>query len=349
MRFGAAFLGTALAFCLLLPHCSACPQEITKKRVAILNFEDYSAPGSGSPSVFGAVAQDVGKGVSAQLIEKLTAGGKYTVVDRSALKTLLDEQAASEPDGMDGYGRAARIGRLLALDAMIVGAITRFGPDVPQKSGSTHPRMSRRKSKAYVDITARVLDMSTAEVIAAFTITGESAHTGEVMIIGTGGKSAATQEVLDSEFAETLLGEATRNAVEKLAAQLNAFAEKIPVLTIDIDGLVAEVAGNSMTLNVGKKSGVKLGDKLTVLREAPASREAQAGPLALVVQHIGQATVTEVADLYSTAIIVGSAPVQVGDRVKRVASPQTRPIEYGIPRNSMSRLDVNPAVCSRSI
>jgi curli biogenesis system outer membrane secretion channel CsgG len=326
MRFGAAFLCAALTFCLVPQNSSAHPQEITnKKRVAILNFEDYSAPSSGSPSVFGAVAQDVGKGVSAQLIEKLTASGKYTVIDRSALKKLLDEQATSEPDGMDAYGRAARIGRMLALDAMIVGAITRFGPDVPQKSGSIHSRVTQRKSKAYVDITARVLDMTTAEVLAAFTTTGESAHTGEIMIIRAGGKSAATQEVLDSEFTDTLLSEATRNAVEKLATQLNSFAEKIPILAVDIDGLVAEVAGNSITLNVGKKSGVKLGDNLTVLREAHASPEAQAGSLPLVVQHIGQATVTEVADLYSTAVIVASAPVQVGDRVKRVANSQNPP------------------------
>src|SRR5580704_438082 len=279
MRFGAAFLCTALAFRLLLPNFSARPQEITnKKRVAILNFEDYSAPSSGSPSAFGAVAQDVGKGVSAQLIEKLTAAGKYTVIDRSALKKLLDEQATSEPDGMDAYGRAARIGRMLALDAMIVGAITRFGPDIPQKSGSIHSRMSKRKSKAYVDITARVLDMTTAEVIAAFTITGESAQTGEVMIISTGGKSTAPQEILGNEFTDTLLGEATRNAVEKLAVQLDSFAQKIQPLTLDIDGLVAEVAGNSITLNVGKQSGVKVGDKLTVLREVQAAAGAQSDP-----------------------------------------------------------------------
>jgi len=326
MRIGAAFLATALTFCLVLQNSSAHPQEITnKKRVAILNFEDYSSPSSGSPNVFGAVAQDVGKGVSAQLIEKLTAAGKYTVIDRSALKKLLDEQATSELDGMDAYGRAARIGRMLALDAMIVGAITRFGPDVPQKSGSIHSRMSKRKSKAYVDITARVLDMTTAEVIAAFTTTGESAHTGEVMLISTGGKSAAPQEILGSEFTDTLLGEATRNAVEQMALQLNSFADKIPSLTLDIDGLVAEVAGNSITLNVGKQSYVKVGDNLTVLREVHGATDAQSAPIPLVVQHIGQAIVTEVGDLYSTAVIAGSAAVQVGDRVNRVAKSQNPP------------------------
>jgi Flagellar assembly protein T, C-terminal domain len=122
-----------------------------------------------------------------------------------------------------------------------------------------------------------------------------------------------------------LLGEATRNAVEKLALQLNAFAEKIPALTLDIDGLVAEVAGNSITLNVGKQSGVKPGDNLTVLREVHGATDAQSAPIPLVVQHIGQATVTEVADLYSTAVIVGAAPVQVGDLVKRVASSPNPP------------------------
>jgi curli biogenesis system outer membrane secretion channel CsgG len=326
MRFGAAFLGAALTLYPALLRSPAYSQEITnKKRVAILNFEDYSAPSSGSPSAFGAVAQDVGKGVSAQLIEKLTVGGKYTVIDRAALKKLLDEQATSEPDGMDAYGRAARIGRMLALDAMIVGAITRFGPDIPQKSGSIHSRMSKRKSKAYVDITARILDKTTAEVMAAFTTTGESAHTGEVVLISAGGKSAAPQAILGSEFTDTLLGEATRNAVEQIALQLNSFADKIPSLTLDIDGLVAEVAANSITLNVGKQSGVKVGDNLTVLREVHGATDAQSATIPLLVQHIGQATVTEVADLYSTAVIVGSAPVQVGDRVKRVAKSQNPP------------------------
>jgi hypothetical protein len=187
-----------------------------------------------------------------------------------------------------------------------------------------HSGMSTRKSKAYVDITARVLDMTTGEVIAGFTATGESARSGEVIGIRGRGHSKATQEILSSEFVDSLLGEATRNAVEKIAVQLNSFAEKIPPLRIEIEGLVAEVAGDSVTLNLGKKSGVRVGDKFAILREVRAVTDRQTGgSLPPVVEQVSEATVTEVADLYATAIFSGSGEVRVGDRVKRIANSQT--------------------------
>jgi len=139
------------------------------------------------------------------------------------------------------------------------------------------------------------------------------------MHINGPGRSGATPEILSGDFANSLLGEATRNAVEKIAEQLDSFAEKIPTLTLQIDGLIAEVAGNSVTLNVGKKTGVRVGDKLAILREIHAVSDTPTD-LGTVVEHVGEATVTDVADVYATAIFSGSGKVRVGDRVKSVAS-----------------------------
>jgi len=326
MRFLRVFWCAALPIWLVAWCSTTHPQVMTKKKwVAVLNFEDYSGGSAADSRVFGADSADVGKGISAQLIGKLILGGKYAVIDRSAVKKLFEEQSSSEAVDTDAYASATRIGRLLGLDAMIIGAITRFGPDAAQKgAGGGHSGMSTRKSKAYVDITARVLDMTTGEVVAGFTATGESARSGEVIRIQVRGQSKGTQEMLSSEFVDSLLGEATRNAVEKIAGQLNSFAEKIPTLRIELEGLVAEVAGNSVTLNLGKKSGVSVGDKLAILREVRAVTDPQTGAfLSPVVEPVGEATVTEVADLYATAIVSGSGQVHVGDRVKRVVNSQT--------------------------
>lgn len=286
-----------------------------KKRVAVLNFEDDSGTSTAASKTFGADAADVGKGISVQIIEKLIAGGKYAVIDRSAVKALLEEQNGAQ-EGEDAYGTASRIGRMLGLDAMIIGAITRYGPEAaPNKFG--HLPMSTRKSKAYVDITTRVLDMTTGQVIDGFTATGESAGMGEVTHINGPGRLGGTPEILSGEFANSLLGEATRNAVEKIAEQLDGFAEKIPTLKLQIDGLVAEVAGNSVTLNVGRKTGVRVGDKLAILREIRAVNDTPTD-LGTVVEHVGEATVTEVADIYATAIFSGSGQVRIGDRVRSV-------------------------------
>jgi curli biogenesis system outer membrane secretion channel CsgG len=304
--------------------CSARPQEIAeRRRVAILNFEDDSGTNIGA-SGLGVGSGGVGKGISAQLIEKLIAGGKYTVIDRSVVNEVLEEQTSSELDSMDAYGRAARIGRTLGLDAMIIGAITRLGADDTGKTG--HSRMSRRKSKAYAGITARVLDMNTGEVITEFTATGESAKSGEVLVVRAAGHPEATKEILSSDFANSLLAEATRNAVEIIAAQLNSFAQKIPHLRLEMEGFVADVAKDSVTLNLGMKSGVKVGDKFAILREVSAVTDHQAGGShPLVLQQVSEATVTEVAELYTTAVCSSPGQVRVGDRVKRIADSQPAP------------------------
>lgn len=320
MRRASAPWRFTAVICLLVLCSGVRAQEsalAAKKRVAVLNFEDDSGGSAAASQAFGAEAADVGKGISARIIEKLVAGGKYTVVDRSAVKALLEEQNGVG-EGEDAYSAAARIGRMLGLDAMIIGALTRFGPDAaPSKPGGHFPGMSTRKSKAYVDITARVLDMTTGQVIGGFTAAGESVGSGDVMHIKGPGSSSSTPEILSGAFANSLLDEATRNAVEKIAEQLDSFAEKIPTLALKIDGLVAEVAGNSVTLNVGKKTGVRVGDKLSILREIrPANDSTDAG---MVMQHVGEATVTEVADVYATAVFSGSGQVRVGDRVRSVA------------------------------
>lgn len=324
IQFGKAHLSAVLAIWQVVLCSAACPQETAqRRRVAILNFEDDSGANTGA-SGFGVGAGDVGKGISAQLIEKLTSGGEYTVVDQSEVRQVLAEQNSSELDSMDAYGKAARIGRILALDAMIVGAITRLGADTAPKTG--HSRMSTRKSKAYADITARVLNMTSGEVITEFTATGESAGSGEVRVIRAGGQSKVTTQILGSEFADSLLAEAIGNAVQKIAVQLNSFAEKITPLTLEMEGLVAEVAGNIVTLNLGKKSGVKVGDKFAILREISSVADPQTGgSLPLAVEHVGEATVTEVHELYATAISSSPGQVRIGDRVKRIVGSQTVP------------------------
>jgi curli biogenesis system outer membrane secretion channel CsgG len=302
-------------------YSAAYPQEITgRRRVAVLNFKDDSGSNIGA-SGLGVGSGDVGKGISAQLIERLISGGKYTVIDRSAVSEVLKEQTGSELDSLDAYDWAARVGRTLGLDAMIIGAITRLGADPALKPG--HSKMTRRKSKAYVNITARVLDMTSGEVISEFTATGESAKSGEVLIFQAPGHPESAKDILDHEFTSSLLAEATRNAVEKIAGQLNSFAEKIPHPRIEMEGLVADVAGNSVTLNLGLKSGVRVGDKFAILHEVhPVADPKTGGSLPPVVEQISEATVTEVGELYTTAIFVGSGQVRVGDRVKRIGSSQ---------------------------
>lgn len=316
-----------LLFCVALRGQEA----TTKRRVAVLQF-DNPRLGSDAPSgLFGADGESVGKGVSLQLIQKLLPIGKFTIVDQSAVEALLKEQKDSDSERLDAYGRATRIGRLLGLDAMIIGAITRYGPDDNHKDGAVHTGVHTRKSKAYVEITAQVFNITTGEVESSFTGAGESSRPGEITTISVHSRSKtstanSSTEMLSSEFVTSLFVEATSNAIEQIAAQLNLFAEKIPMLRLAVEGLVAEVAGSTLTLNVGTKSGVKIGDRLEVLRDPPpAAASADPNVVQPVAQRVGLATVTEVADEFATATFSGTGRPQVGDRVKRLENSSASP------------------------
>src|SRR5207253_4512426 len=53
---------------------------------------------------------------------------KYSVIERKALDKILAEQNFSNSDRADS-STAAKIGRILGVDAIIIGSITQFGRD----------------------------------------------------------------------------------------------------------------------------------------------------------------------------------------------------------------------------
>lgn len=83
-----------------------------KKRVAVLDF-DYGTVRSAVQAYFG-TDQDVGKGISLLLEQKLVQDGKYSVVDRNTMEKILKEQNFSNSDRVDP-ATAAKIGHILGV------------------------------------------------------------------------------------------------------------------------------------------------------------------------------------------------------------------------------------------
>src|SRR6266545_634250 len=101
-------------------------QAQQKKRLAVLNF-DYATVQSGVATIFGS-NQDVGKGIADLLVDKLVQDAVYSVIERKALDKILAEQNFSNSDRADP-NTAAKIGRVLGVDAIVIGSITQFGRD----------------------------------------------------------------------------------------------------------------------------------------------------------------------------------------------------------------------------
>lgn len=315
-----------IALSALIALCSfparAQQQPPAKKRLAVLNFDNGTPQSQGNPyaAIFGSnTNQDIGRGISALLIVKLVQDAKYTVIERTELDKILNEQNFANSDRADTT-TAAKIGRILGVDAIILGTVTRFGPDDKHTSsgGGGGALLGRGggvktvKSKAVVGISSRLINVTNGEIITAFTATGESAKAGDISRFGGMGF-----DMVSSDFTNSLLGEATRNAVNEMAVQLESIVEKIPVLKIVIEGLVADVSGSTLILNIGKNAGVHLGDKLEINRTVRDISDPATGKvLTSVSEKLGVATVTDVADNFSTATFAGDGAVQVGDRVR---------------------------------
>jgi curli biogenesis system outer membrane secretion channel CsgG len=305
---------------------AAMPQpQGPKRRVAVMSF-DYGTVMSSVQAVFG-TNQDVGRGISDLLVMKLVNDGKYSVIERAALEKVLGEQNFSNSNRADS-STAAKIGKVLGVDMIIIGSITQFGRDDKKTTAGGGGfglgkiglgGVQSRNSKAVVAVTARMIDTSTAEILAVAEGNGESSRGGTTLVgagAGSGGGGGGAFDMSSSNFGATILGEAVHKAVDSLGQQLDDKASAMPTHKAEISGLVADVSGNSLVLNVGTKNGVRVGDVLQISRVVRTVKDPATGKvIKSITNKIGDAKVTEVDADSATVIFSGDGVAKVGDAV----------------------------------
>ncbi|MBI3694168.1 MAG: curli production assembly protein CsgG [Acidobacteria bacterium] len=298
-----------------------------KKRVAVFNF-DYATVHSGVASIFGTDV-DVGRGIADVLVEDLVKSGVYSVIERKALDKVLGEQNFSNSNRADP-STAAKLGRLLGVEAIIIGSITEFGRDDKSTSvgggalGGLGRKyglggVSKREAKAVVAVTARMVNTDTGEILGVATGKGESTRSG-TSLLGAGGSSGsaggAGYDMTSKNFAATILGEAVTQAVSSVARQLDQNATRLPTRTVQIEGLVADASQGTLILNVGAKAGVKVGDRLQVRRQSREIKDPATGKVIRRIEdRVGEVVITEADENSSVGTFTGSSPAKVGDRV----------------------------------
>lgn len=289
-----------------------------KKRVAIFDFD------------FGAVHHwwtgewDIGKGISDMIVTNLVRDGTYSVIERKQLDRILQEQNFTNSDRVNP-ATAAKIGKVLGVNAIIIGTITQFGAETRKTDvGGVTSRIGlgalgkvgTSKSKASVVLDARMVNTETAEIMAVASGKGESKR-GGVNLLGAGAGSAGGIDMNSSNFRETIIGEATRQAVDELTRQLAAQAEKVEATKIEVNGLVADVTDNVLVLNVGKNQGLNVGDVVAIERVQKVVKDPSTGQvLRTITERIGTAKLTSVDAGSSMADFSGVGKPKVGDAVK---------------------------------
>jgi curli biogenesis system outer membrane secretion channel CsgG len=290
--------------------------------VAVLSFDDAAVEASAARAV--GTSQDVGGFLSDVVVKELLKGSVYTVVERRAIDQVLKEQNFSNSNRADPK-TAAAIGRVLGVDAIIVGSVTQFAIEesaVALGSGALG-RVTRGvlgggkrvNNKATVGMTARMVDTKTGEVLTAASGSGESSKAS----VAATGYATGNIDMTSRSFQESMLGEAVNAAAAQVAAGLNEFGSKLSPAVVDYTGLVADVTGKTLIINVGKLKGAQVGDTVEISRAGRQILDPQTKKvLRTIVDKIGTAKITEVDNDSATATLSGTAAVQVGDQVTRV-------------------------------
>ena len=303
-----------------------------KPRVAILDF-DYATVQSSSAAIFGNDI-DIGKGISDLLVTDLVRSGSYSVIERSAIDKVLAEQNLSNSNRADPTS-AARIGKILGVDYIIVGSITEFGNETTKQNvggvgGGFHGfgigGIGHSNSKANVAIDARVINIDTAEILAVAEGKGQSSRSG-VSLLGGGGNwsgfGGGNVDFGSSNFQNTIIGEATKKAVDQLTTDVIASAATLPVHTVNVDALVASVDGGQIVLNAGAKAGITVGDQLSVVRVGREIKDPATGQvIRRLTSIVGTIRATDVDDVSAVCNIVSGSGFQIGDHA---VTPGTSP------------------------
>jgi len=290
---------------------------------------DYATVHGGVAALFGQDI-DVGKGISDLLVTYLVKDGSYSVIERKALDKIMAEQNFSNSDRANPTS-AAKIGKLLGVDAIVVGSITQFGNETKNMNlggaggalgGFGLGGFGHKKSKAIVAVTARMVDIDTGEILAVAEGKGESQRESTSLLGGGGnwhGFGGGNADFGSSDFQSTIIGEAVKAAVEQTSTQVIAGRDKLVTRTIVVEGLIAAVDGGQIILNVGAKAGVKVGDQLNVERVSREIKDPSSGKvIRRIATTVGVVKVTDVDDISSVAATVSGTGFKTGDAVKTV-------------------------------
>ncbi len=291
---------------------------------------DYSAVMTSVQAIFG-TQQNIGQGISAMLTKRIAQDGRFTVVERRKIDNLTREQDFAASNRVK-QGTGARIGQIKGAQLTLAGDIVVFGRDDRHVGGGVGGGTYgaggviggyKNTDKAVVVLDYRLLDVETSEVVGTGEARGESKRSSKGFgagLLAGGVFAGGAFNMGSSNFADTIIGEATMDAVNKLSAQLNSSTLQGGATDrdIDLDARVADVNGSSVTINAGAAAGLQPGQVFTIYRKGREIKDPSTGEvLDVQTTPLGQFTVTVVRDRIAVGNFSGQATPVIGDVVRK--------------------------------
>lgn len=236
-------------------------EKTIKRKVAIGRFSNETQYGKG---IFYDKENDpMGKQALDILSSKLAASGKFILLERNDMASLLQEC-------QNGQTTPAQIG----ADYMIIGSITQFGRKNTGKQG-VFTNTNTQTVEAAVDI--RLVDVSTGLIVYSGEGKGQAQLTSKTTL-GVGGKAS-----FDATLSDKAISEAIGQLVENIVNKCTDKPWQTYILSNDADGTI--IAG-------GASQGLSVGDVFEVVTKGKRVKNPQTGiMIELPGKKIGTATI----------------------------------------------------------
>lgn len=272
-----------------------------KPRIAVLKIRNESAYGSAR----------LGPAIEDWLVEGLVQSGKFRVVERKELDSILQEQGLSLSGAVDDK-TAVQVGKLLGCQVVVMGAVTDFSRHKSGAHGAWGIGFNVGKTTAEGTLNVRVVNTTTAEIIYTGQAKGEHSFSN-VDVAGFGGGVD-----WDESQARQIFEPAVKQVVTAIVAKVDEIKEGLGSAAM-VSGKVAKVSEGKVYISIGSTDGVKEGDQFSLFHLGEAITDPDTGKvLGQDKTRIGTLTVSKVVGEHlSIGVVNGGGMVQVGDLVTK--------------------------------
>lgn len=244
---------------------------------------------------------DVGGGLASMLTTELLQSGRFNIVERADLASVLNEQkvqtsnlTTASPGG----------GGLTTAQYLIVGSVTEFGAakkggglSLGGSFGGILGGVGLNKKSGQVGLDLRLVDVKTGIVLVSFNVTESVSKTGVALQSGYKGVAIGGEQ-----FVKTPLGQAARAALRQSVIRI---AETLAAQ--NWQGRIVTYENNMTAINVGSDGGVQSGDRFRVERIGQVLTDPETGRVLTEGRyHIGDLVVNSIAPEVSFAAFTSS-------------------------------------------
>jgi curli biogenesis system outer membrane secretion channel CsgG len=160
-----------------------------KARIAVADFDVKAAKATG----------EIGSGLREMLVTALINSSRFSVLERQALKAVMQEQELSASGAAGGGMGGPQRGKIKTADLIVTAAVTEFEPKASGGAagigggggvggGILGGVLGGALNKAHMALDIRIVDTSTSEVLASTRVQGEASDVAGGIGIGFMGK-----------------------------------------------------------------------------------------------------------------------------------------------------------------